>query len=55
MIRLYRGYLGRYPAANEIAYWSNLLDAHSATIETLIDSFAASPEFGARLDAYFGP
>ena len=55
VIRLYRGYLGRYPAANEIAYWSNLLDAHSATIETLIDSFAASPEFGARLDAYFGP
>jgi hypothetical protein len=55
VIRLYRGYLGRYPAAGEIAYWSNQLDAHTATIESLIDSFAASPEFSARLNAYFGP
>jgi len=55
VIRLYRGYLGRYPAANEIAYWSNQLDAYSATIESLINSFAESPEFSARLQTYFGP
>jgi hypothetical protein len=55
VIRLYRSYLGRYPTATEIAYWSNQLDAHSATIESLINSFAESPEFSARLNAYFGP
>ena len=54
VVRLYRGYLGRFPATNEIDYWRGLLDSHALTINDLIAIFAATPEFDQRLRAYFG-
>ena len=54
VVRLYRGYLGRFPATNEVDYWRGLLDSHALTINDLIAIFAATPEFDQRLRAYFG-
>lgn len=53
--RLYRGYLGRFPATSELDYWRGELDAGRWTTNTLIDAFAASAEFTALLNATFGP
>jgi len=55
VVRLYRAYLGRYPGTSEIAYWRGQLDSHALTTTNLIDQFAASPEFTARLNTFFGP
>ncbi len=55
VVRLYRAYLGRYPATSEIAYWSGQLNAHVLTTTDLINQFAASPEFTGRLNGFFGP
>jgi len=55
VVRLYRAYLGRYPAINEIDYWRGQLDSHALTTTNLIDQFAASAEFTGRLNTYFGP
>ena len=55
VVRLYRAYLGRYPATSEIDYWRGQLDAHVLTTTNLIDQFAASPEFTGRLNGFFGP
>ena len=52
--RLYRGYLGRFPATNELSYWTGELDAGRQTTDSLIDAFAASAEFTALLTATFG-
>jgi hypothetical protein len=54
VIRLYRAYLGRFPATNEIAYWSSLLDAHTVTTDDLIDQFSGSIEFDSSLENFFG-
>ena len=55
VVRLYRGYLGRYPGTNEINYWTGQLDAHALTTTDLINQFAASAEFTSRLHGFFGP
>ena len=55
VVRLYRAYLGRYPATAEIDYWRGQLDSHAATTTDLINRFAASPEFTGRLNGFFGP
>jgi hypothetical protein len=52
--RLYRAYLGRFPASNELDYWRGELDAGRQTTDSLIDAFAASTEFSDRLNASFG-
>jgi GrpB-like predicted nucleotidyltransferase (UPF0157 family) len=52
--RLYRAYLGRSPATNELNYWRGELDAGRQTTDSLIDAFAASAEFTDRLNTYFG-
>jgi hypothetical protein len=52
--RLYRAYLGRFPATGELDYWRGELDAGRQTTNSLIDAFAASSEFTGRLNTYFG-
>jgi hypothetical protein len=52
--RLYRGYLGRYPGTSELNYWRGELDAGRQTTDSLINTFAASAEFTALLQANFG-
>jgi hypothetical protein len=54
-VRFYRAYLGRYPSTGEIAYWRGQLDTHTLTTTDLINQFAASAEFTARLNVFFGP
>ena len=53
--RLYRAFLGRFPSDAELAYWSAELDSGARTTDDLIDLFADSTEFTARLGKYFGP
>ena len=55
VVRLYRAYLARFPGTDEIAYWRGQLDAQTSTLDTLLDVFATSTEFGARLRTFFGP
>jgi uncharacterized protein DUF4214/parallel beta helix pectate lyase-like protein len=55
VVRLYRAYLGRFPATYEIDYWRGQLDAHLITTTGMIDQFAASAEFTGRLNVFFGP
>jgi len=52
--RLYRAFLGRFPADHERAYWTGELDAGRTTTDAMIDQFAAAPEFTARLNQHFG-
>ncbi|HUT23993.1 MAG TPA: DUF4214 domain-containing protein, partial [Sumerlaeia bacterium] len=52
--RLYRAFLGRFPSDTEAAYWSGELDSGARTTDDLIDLFADSPEFTARLHQRFG-
>jgi len=52
--RLYRAYLGRFPATSELDYWRGELDAGRQTTNSLIDAFAASSEFTGRLNTHFG-
>jgi hypothetical protein len=52
--RLYRAFLGRFPATSEMGYWRGELDAGRQTTTSLIDAFAASAEFTGRLNTYFG-
>jgi len=54
VIRCYRAFLGRFPAANEIAYWTDQLDSGTYTLTTLVHEFASSTEFAEILDLYFG-
>ncbi|HUT23344.1 MAG TPA: DUF4214 domain-containing protein, partial [Sumerlaeia bacterium] len=51
--RLYRAFLGRFPSDNERAYWTGELDAAHTTSDAMIDLFADSIEFTARLNAHF--
>jgi len=51
--RLYRAFLGRFPADHEEAYWTGELDAGRTTTDAMIDLFAAAPEFAERLRLYF--
>jgi len=52
--RLYRAFLGRFPADHEKSYWTGELDASRTTTDAMIDLFAAAPEFSARLNQHFG-
>lgn len=52
--RLYRGFLGRFPATSELNYWRSELDAGRQTTDSLLDAFAASNEFTALLNTTFG-
>jgi hypothetical protein len=54
VVRFYRSFLGRFPNDTEIAYWTGELDAGRQTTDGVIDLFADSTEFTARLQAYFG-
>jgi hypothetical protein len=51
--RLYRAYLGRFPAASEQNYWVGELTAGRQTTDSLITAFANSNEFTAILNAKF--
>jgi hypothetical protein len=51
--RLYRAFLGRYPADSEIAYWAGELNAGRQTVDNLIYAFANSQEFSQILQKYF--
>jgi len=51
--RFYRAFLGRFPNDAEIAYWSAELDSGRRTTDAVIDLFADSAEFTARLNEYF--
>jgi 4-amino-4-deoxy-L-arabinose transferase-like glycosyltransferase len=53
VVRLYRGYLGRYPTDIEIAHWAGELDSGHQTINALINQFANSQEFSQILLKYF--
>jgi 4-amino-4-deoxy-L-arabinose transferase-like glycosyltransferase len=53
VVRLYRAFLRRYPADNEIAYWTGELNAGRQTSDTLINVFANSQEFSQILKKYF--
>lgn len=53
VIRLYRAYLGRFPAQSEVDYWAGELNASRQTTDTLIDVFAAAAEFTDRLNTFF--
>ena len=54
VVRFYRAFLGRFPNDSEIAYWTGELDSGRRTTDNLIDLFADSTEFTARLNEYFG-
>ena len=54
VVRFYRAFLGRFPNDSEIAYWTGELDSGRRTTDNLIDLFADSTEFTARLQVYFG-
>ena len=53
--RFYRAFLGRFPSDTETAYWTGELDSGRRTTDSLIDLFADSAEFTARLEEHFGP
>ena len=54
VVRLYRSFLGRFPATGEIAFWVGELDGGRETLESLIAAFANSDEFAAILAGFFG-
>jgi hypothetical protein len=54
VVRLYRAYLGRFPATDELTYWQGQLDAHLTALSSLINIFSNAPEFTSRLDSFFG-
>jgi len=54
VVRLYRSFLGRFPNDSEATYWSAELDSGGQTLGDLIERFAESREFTARLEQYFG-
>jgi hypothetical protein len=54
VIRLFRAFLGRFPNDRETDYWAAQLDGGLETIDDLIDRFAGSEEFAARLGGFFG-
>ncbi|HUT25120.1 MAG TPA: DUF4214 domain-containing protein, partial [Sumerlaeia bacterium] len=51
--RFYRAYLGRFPGDSEVAYWSGELGAGRQTYDSVINLFANSQEFTARLNLFF--
>lgn len=53
VVRLYRAFLGRFPADNEVAYWAGELDAGRETLVSLIERFGDSEEFTPLLAEYF--
>ncbi|HUT24683.1 MAG TPA: DUF4214 domain-containing protein, partial [Sumerlaeia bacterium] len=53
VVRLYRAFLGRFPADHEKSDWTGELAAGRTTTDAMIDQFAAAPEFTARLEQYF--
>jgi len=55
VIRLYRAFLSRFASDGEVAYWAGLLNTGAMTQDQMLDIFAASPEFTAKLVKYFGP
>lgn len=52
--RLYRGFLGRFPATSELNSWTGELDAGRKTPNSLLDAFAAEAEFTATIKATYG-
>lgn len=52
-IRLYRAFLGRFPADGEVLYWSGQLEQGIETLESLIARFVDSEEFATILGKYF--
>ncbi|HUT25647.1 MAG TPA: DUF3160 domain-containing protein [Sumerlaeia bacterium] len=54
VIRLFRAFLGRFPNDRETDYWTGQLDGGLETIDDLVDRFADSEEFAARLAGFFG-
>jgi hypothetical protein len=54
VVRFYRAFLGRFPNDAEIAYWSGELDSGRQDADGLINLFAGSVEFTARLEGFFG-
>ena len=53
VVRLYRAFLGRFPADHEKSYWTGELAAGRTTTDAMIDQFAAAPEFTGRLQSCF--
>ena len=51
--RFYRAFLGRFPNDTETAYWTGELDSGRQSTSGVIDLFADSAEFTARLEEYF--
>jgi hypothetical protein len=54
VVGFYRAFLGRFPNDAEKAWWPGELDAGRETTDSLIDRFADSEEFTARLTRFFG-
>ncbi len=54
VVRLYRGYLGRFPSDQEVSYWAGQLRSGASTVNQLIDLFAASREFQNRISEMTG-
>ncbi len=46
--RLYDTVFGRLPDAAGLAYWRGMLDAGTASLDSIAGAFSASPEFAAR-------
>jgi hypothetical protein len=55
VVRFYRAFLGRFPNDSEATYWSGEIDSRNRTTDGLIDLFADSQEFTARIRTFFGP
>ncbi|HUT23360.1 MAG TPA: S8 family serine peptidase, partial [Sumerlaeia bacterium] len=53
VVRLYRAFLGRFPGSSEQVFWIAELAVGRQTVDGLIEALGDSPEFGARLAAYF--
>ncbi|HUT23123.1 MAG TPA: DUF4214 domain-containing protein [Sumerlaeia bacterium] len=53
-VRLYRAFLGRFPADHEKAYWAGELDAGRTTTDAMTGQFGDASEFTARLNQHFG-
>ena len=54
LVRLYRAFLGRFPAVHEIEYGAGELDQGNETLESLIAEFGDSAEFAQMPIDYFG-
>jgi hypothetical protein len=55
VVRFYRAFLGRFPGDLEIHYWAEELGSGRRTYNDIIELFADSAEFTAKLQEYFQP